>query len=142
MVRSGPTRWLWAAAGLVLVGVGGLGAVVPGLPSTVFLLGAAACFSRSSPRLERWLLGLPVLGRVVTDWRAGLGMARSAKVTTVSMIAGFSGLGAVLAGGRLGLAIGLLGVIGVVTVLWRVPTTERVLAARKPGADPHTPIDE
>src|SRR5690606_22564161 len=50
------TRWAWQGAGLSLVGLGTLGAVVPGLPTTVFFIGAAACFARSSPRLERWVL--------------------------------------------------------------------------------------
>ena len=50
-------RVVWVGAGLALVAVGAVGLVVPGLPSTVFFVAAAWCFSRSSKRLERWLLG-------------------------------------------------------------------------------------
>ena len=45
-------RALWAGLGLASVGLGGLGIVVPGLPTTIFFIAAAACFSKSSPRLE------------------------------------------------------------------------------------------
>jgi hypothetical protein len=54
-------RWLWLSAGLLQVGLGSLGIVLPVLPTTVFFIGAAACFTRSSPRLERWVLALPHL---------------------------------------------------------------------------------
>lgn len=72
-------RILWIAAGLCCVAMGGVGVVVPGLPTTVFLVMAAWCFSRSSERLERWLLGLPGVGRMVDDYRSGRGMPRRAK---------------------------------------------------------------
>lgn len=52
-------------AGLALTGMAMLGALLPVMPSTVFALGAAACFARSSPRLERWLLHQPTLGPAV-----------------------------------------------------------------------------
>ena len=49
--------------GWVAVAVGAVGIVVPGLPTTVFFIIAASCFARSSPRFERWVLGLPGIGR-------------------------------------------------------------------------------
>lgn len=50
-------RLLLATAGVILVGIGALGVFVPGLPTTVFLIGASWCFLRSSPALERKLIG-------------------------------------------------------------------------------------
>jgi len=85
-------RLVWMVVGLVLVGIGGLGVVLPGLPSTIFFIGAAACFARSDPRLERWVLGLPAIGPTVRDYRLGLGMPRRAKVVAISMIVGVSTL--------------------------------------------------
>jgi uncharacterized membrane protein YbaN (DUF454 family) len=49
-------RWLYALAGVLCVGLGALGAVVPGLPTTVFLIAASYLFTRSCPVLERVLV--------------------------------------------------------------------------------------
>ena len=46
---------------------------------TVFFVIAAWCFSRSSPRLERWVLNLPHIGPLVHDYRAGLGIEAALK---------------------------------------------------------------
>ena len=86
VARSRLARWLWISAGFVLVGIGGLGMVLPVLPTTVFFIGAAACFARSSPRFERWVLNLPRIGPMVRDYRAGLGMPLRAKYIAISMI--------------------------------------------------------
>jgi uncharacterized membrane protein YbaN (DUF454 family) len=77
-VRAG-----WLAGGWVAVAIGGIGIVVPGLPTTVFFIIAASCFGRSSPRFEQWVLGLPRIGRMVADHRAGLGMPGRAKVAAL-----------------------------------------------------------
>ena len=128
------TAPLWFAGGLLSVAIGGIGVVVPGLPTTVFFIVAAACFSRSSPRFEQWVLNLPKIGGTVRDYRAGLGMPRRSKVIAVTMILTVSTLSAVLAGGPLGWAIVALGLVGALYVTFRVPTRERVLAERQPPA--------
>jgi uncharacterized membrane protein YbaN (DUF454 family) len=64
----------WCAATLAIVGI-----VVPGLPTTVFVLVASYCFSRSSPRFERWLRGHPRLGPVLRRFARNGGMPASAK---------------------------------------------------------------
>ena len=79
-------RILWLGGGLVCVALCGVGIVVPGLPTTVFFIAAAACFTRSSPRLEAWVLGLPRIGPAVRDYRAGLGMPRRAKYWAVGVL--------------------------------------------------------
>lgn len=67
--RSRASRALWIAAGLVLCGVGIVGVILPVMPGTVFLIMAAACFARGSPRLEAWLLDHPRFGPTVVAWR-------------------------------------------------------------------------
>lgn len=81
-------RPLWILAGLALTALAVLGAMLPVMPSTVFALGAAACFARSSPRLERWLLTHPTLGPAVVAWRAERAIPAPAKrVALASMTA-------------------------------------------------------
>lgn len=121
-----------AAAGLVLVGVGAAGLVIPGLPATGFFVAAAWCFSRSSLRLERWLLGLPVVGALVRDYRDGLGMPRSAKVVAIAMMWTAIAASVVILRDRpiIAVVVAACGIIGTVVVRWHVPTKEHVLAAR------------
>ena len=126
------TAPLWFVGGLLSVGLGGLGIIVPGLPTTVFFIVAAACFSRSNKRFEQWVLNLPKIGPMVRDHRAGLGMPRRSKVIAVTMIlvvATASGV-FVIGNRAVGAAVVALGLIGALYVTFRVPTRERVLAER------------
>ncbi|OFW78347.1 MAG: hypothetical protein A2Z48_04505 [Actinobacteria bacterium RBG_19FT_COMBO_70_19] len=66
-------------AGIVCVGLGAAGIVLPVLPTTPFLLLAAACFVRSSPRLHAWLLGPPRLGPYVAGFLGEAEMPPRAK---------------------------------------------------------------
>lgn len=123
-------RGAWFALGWVAVGIGTIGVIVPGLPTTVFFIIAAACFSRSSPRFEQWVLDRPGVGPMVRDYRAGLGMPRKAKVAAITTIAVVCSLSAFVAIERLWLRAVVLGLgaVGIAWILWRVPTR------RDPGA--------
>ena len=136
LARSRLVRAVWIVVGLVLVGIGAVGIVVPGLPSTIFFILAAAAFSRSSTRLERWLLSLPGIGRMIADYRAGLGMRRRAKIAACSMIV-------VAVGISTGLLIGAwtprvivlaAGAVGMAYITWRVPTRETLQGLSAEGA--------
>jgi uncharacterized protein len=118
------TRGVWFVFGWIAVGIGTIGIVVPGLPTTVFFIVAAACFSRSSPRFEQWVLDRPGIGPMVRDYRSGLGMPRSAKTISISSIAVVCSLSAFLAtsGWMLRTTILAAGAVGIGWILWRVPT--------------------
>lgn len=129
-------RGIWICAGLALVGIGAVGIVVPGLPSTIFFILAAAAFSRSSARLEGWLLSLPAIGPMVRDYRAGLGMRRRAKIAACSMIVIAVGISTGLLIGSWTPRIIVLaaGAVGVAYITWRVPTRETVERRASEGA--------
>ncbi len=118
--------------GLLAVALGGIGIVMPGMPATVFFVVAAWCFSRSSPRLERWLLNLPYVGPLVRDYRSGLGMPRRTKVVAIAMIVVFVSLSVVVFIGswRLRLPVAAFGAIGIAYIALRVPSREHVLEVR------------
>jgi uncharacterized protein len=135
---SSPIRWIWFAAGWVCVGLGFIGAVLPVMPSTVFFVAAAACFARSSPRFEAWVLNLPGVGKLVQDYRAGLGMKRQTKILVVCIIVVACALSAWRAPPLVAkiAAVGL-GAVGVWYVWTRVPTREVVEAQRTQGISSH-----
>jgi uncharacterized protein len=73
-----------------MVALGVIGMVMPLMPGVVFLIIAAWCFARSSPRLEAWLLDHPTFGKPLRDWRAAGAIPRSAKaMACAGMTIGF-----------------------------------------------------
>lgn len=92
--KSSPTRWhrpLYLAAGWILTGIGIVGVILPVMPGTIFLIAAAWCFSRSSPRFEAWLLGHPKLGPQVRHWRETGSIRRRVKyIACGSMLLSFA----------------------------------------------------
>ena len=73
-------------AGTVCVGLGVLGMFLPLLPTTVFLLMAAYCYSRSSERFHIWLLTNRLLGPYIKNYKSGKGISIRQKITTISVL--------------------------------------------------------
>ena len=76
------------AIGVLSVVLGAIGVVLPLVPTTPFLLLAAACFSRSSRRMHAWLLRNRVFGPVLRDWENGGAIARPVKILATVMMLG------------------------------------------------------
>ena len=122
-VRVRLKRAMLVGAGLLSLLLGVLGAVLPGLPTTPFVLLAAACFAKASPRLHRWLVQHRWLGPMVRDWEAHRSMPLRIKWLASGMMVLMVGVSAwQLAERPIVQAVVLVaGVIGCV-VVWRIPT--------------------
>ncbi|MBM01599.1 MAG: hypothetical protein CL762_02635 [Chloroflexi bacterium] len=79
-------RLFWISLGSIFVGIGAIGIFVPGLPTTIFLILAAACYIRSSEKLYNWLIRNKTFGKYIKDFREGKGMPIRAKITALSMM--------------------------------------------------------
>ncbi|MFE8072742.1 YbaN family protein [Marinobacteraceae bacterium S3BR75-40.1] len=79
-------RGFLLCTGCLALASGVLGIFLPLLPTTPFLLLAAACFLRSSPAFYHWLVGHPRLGPFVNNYLDGKGMPRKAKVYTLVLL--------------------------------------------------------
>ncbi len=87
-------RAAYLVTGLVFVGLGVLGAFLPVLPTTPFLLVSLWAFSKSSARLERWLLEHPRFGARLVAWRTERVIPLPVKLTAWgSMIASLTIMG-------------------------------------------------
>lgn len=84
--RLRAVRWLWAGFGLVCVGLGAVGVVVPGLPTTVFLMIACWAFAKSCPPLERWVLGTRLFAPYSRYLDGRTPMPRRAKAIAIGLM--------------------------------------------------------
>ncbi|MCU1725757.1 YbaN family protein [Pseudomonas sp. 7P_10.2_Bac1] len=84
--RSRLLRYVLFAIGWLSVALGVLGIFLPVLPTTPFLLLAAACFARSSPRFYHWLVEHPRLGPWIRDYLDGNGIPLKAKVYAIGLM--------------------------------------------------------
>ncbi len=77
---------LLIVSGTVCVGLGMLGIFLPLLPTTPFLLLAAACYIRSSEKFYHWLITNRWFGRYIRNYREGRGVPLSTKVMAISLL--------------------------------------------------------
>lgn len=84
--RNPLLRYCLLTIGWLSVALGVLGIFLPLLPTTPFLLLAAACFMRSSKRFYLWLVEHPRLGPWIRDYLAGEGIPRKAKIYAISLM--------------------------------------------------------
>ncbi len=73
-------RPLYAAGGIIAVGLAAVGAFLPIMPTVPFLLVAVFCFARSNPAWEKKILEHPHWGPQVLDWRERRAINRRAKI--------------------------------------------------------------
>jgi len=126
----GRLRWLWLIVAYLAIGLAALGVVLPGLPTTEFVLLAAWAASRSSPRLAAWLEHHRLFGPTLRDWRRGGVVARRTKViASLAMLASLTVL-ALTVSHRPSVAFAAAGMACGATWIWSRP--ERARSARLP----------
>lgn len=95
--RRGLVRnWLFAGAGVVCVGLGALGVVVPGLPTTGFLIMASWLFTKSCPWLERKLIRNRFFGPYLKYLDGNARMPRKAKAIAIGTMWFFVAMSSVI----------------------------------------------
>ncbi len=121
---TGARRWLFLALGLFFIGVAVLGAILPVLPTTPWVLLAGYCFARSSPRLHRWLRNSPYFGHLLRDWEMHRGVRWRVKLFAVGMVVTVIGATAIFSSAPdwAKLTAAGLGSVGICTILFVVPT--------------------
>jgi uncharacterized membrane protein YbaN (DUF454 family) len=87
-------RYALIVAGSVLVAIGVIGIFVPLLPTTVFLLLAAACFGKSSPGAYRWLTTNRWFGSYLHNYQVRRGATALTKATSIATL--WLGIGAAI----------------------------------------------
>ena len=61
-------KYLWMALGFLSLGMAYIGVIVPGIPFSIFLVFAAYCFAKSSPRMHAWIYNHKYFGPFLTNW--------------------------------------------------------------------------
>jgi len=77
--RSKLSRILWFTAGFIVMTIGLIGIIVPGLPTTPLMILAAACFAKSSQRFYDWIINNKLFGQHVKNYREGNGIPKKSK---------------------------------------------------------------
>jgi len=123
-VRHKVKVFLWKSAGIFCVGLAILGALLPVLPTTVFLIMATGCFAKSSPRMQQKLLNNKIFGPLIQEWEQHKSMPKKAKVIALfSLVLSFVWSAYLLQNMMLSLLVLLL-MTWPFIFLWRMPVSK------------------
>ncbi len=120
-------KWFYIVFGLIAVGLGALGVVLPGLPTTPFILLASWLFYRSSPKLQEWLLA-SWLGKYIRNYHRRGGMTVTQKVGALGMMIVMVSLSTFVfipAGSVARIIVPVAGAIGCLVVIFVVPNAKQ-----------------
>ncbi len=122
--RSQFVRRLFVAAGLASLIAGVLGIFLPVLPTTPFVLLAAACFARGSERFHAWLLAHRLTGPLIREWYLHRSIPRHIKRWAYLLMGlSFGSSMLIVQSGWLRIILAVLGLM-LAVLLWRIPSRE------------------
>ena len=115
-------RYLYILTGGIAVLLGIIGVVVPGLPTTPFVLLASWCFYKSSPRLQAWLLQ-SFLGKYIRDYKEKGGLTTCKRVYIIALMATMVSMSIIffIPNTTVDIIVGIAGLIGCIVVGFVVP---------------------
>ncbi len=123
-------RWLWTGLGSIFVVFAAIGMVVPGWPTTSWLVAAGFCFGRSSRRMFQWLLTNRIFGNALLEYyKAGRALPLHSKIVIIGIISLVSAF-SIYVVTKLGdpgfgqATIAIVALVGIWFVGWKVPTVQ------------------
>jgi uncharacterized membrane protein YbaN (DUF454 family) len=110
---------------LISLSMGIIGIVVPGMPTTVFLLVSAGLLVKSNQRLYNWLINHKVLGKFIKDYREHRAMPKKSKIMALVMMTSMVSMSVIFFIDPIPIKIivAIAGVIGFIAII-RVPTID------------------
>ena len=117
-----PARIIYIIFGCLAVILGTIGVVVPGLPTTPFVLLASWCFYKSSPRLQTWLLQ-SFLGKYIQEYKAKGGLTTQKRIYIILLMAAMVALSTIffIQSMTIRIIVWVAGLIGCIVVGFIVP---------------------
>ncbi|MGD9423921.1 DUF454 family protein [Pantoea sp. NSTU24] len=125
-------RILLLTLGWLAIVLGTLGIVLPLLPTTPFMLLAAWCFARSSPRFHHWLLWKSPFGRYLRHWQHYRAMPPGAKVRAICLIVATFSLSLFLVHQFWVRIMLLIMLAALLLFMWRIPVVAEAADAPQP----------
>jgi uncharacterized membrane protein YbaN (DUF454 family) len=86
MSTKGVKRVIYLVIGTLALFLGALGIFLPVLPTTPFVILAAACYLRSSKRMHAWILQSRLFGETIENFQAGRGLKRDTKIRALVLM--------------------------------------------------------
>jgi uncharacterized protein len=123
---SAPVRAVYIGAGTLFLVLGIVGIFLPLLPTTPFVLLAAACYARGSRRFYDWLLANRTFGPMILEWRRHRSLPYRTKITSIALMSVTLGVSIVFFVESLQLKL-LLVLVGLALAIWmyRIPSRDR-----------------
>lgn len=124
--RSPWMRAIFLAVGSLCVLLGVIGLFLPLLPTTPFLLLAAACYARGSRRFYDWLLANRTFGPLIYEWRKHRSIPYRTKISAIALMSFMLGISITFFVPIMWVKV-LLGAMGVGLAIWmyRMPSRDR-----------------